>query len=120
MYWRILAAAALVDHRPDVGARVGRVADHQRAGRFDQPLEELVVDAVQHDRPAARRAFLAAVAEGRLADAQHGLVQVGRFVDDDRVLAAHLADDLLDERLGRLGRVAGRRRDAAGRPPSSR
>ena len=106
-----LRGGRLVDHRADVGARVGRIADHQRAGRFDQPLEELVVDAVEHDRPAARRAFLAAVAEGRLPHAEHGLVQVGRLVDDDGVLAAHLADDLLDERLA-LGRFAGGAEDA--------
>ena len=119
MYSRIFAAALSSITGPKSVPGIGRVADHQRAGRFDQPLEELVVDAVQHDRPAAGRAFLAAIAEGRLAHAQHGLVQVGRVVDDDGVLAAHLADDLLDERLAR--RACRRRRGGcSGRPPSSR
>ena len=39
--------------------------------------------------------------------AEDGLVQIGRIVDDNGILAAHLADDLLDERLA-LGRFAGR------------
>ena len=93
-------------------AGLDRIADHQGAGRFDQPPEKGVVDGLQHDRAAARRALLAAVAEGRLPHAQHGLVQVGRLVDDDRVLAAHLADDLLHERLAFGRRLAGGAEDA--------
>ena len=61
---------------------------------------------MQGDHAAARRTLLAAVAKGRLPDGQHGLVEIGRIIDDDRVLAAHLAHDLLDEGLAGL-RIAG-------------
>ena len=75
-----------VDHRPDVRARLQRIADDQPARRFDQAGEKRVVGGLNHDRPAARRALLPAVAEGGMADGEDGLVEVGRFVDDDRVL----------------------------------
>ena len=114
-----LRRGRFVDDRPHVRARIGRVADHERPRRFDEPPEEQIVDAVQGDHPAARGAFLAAVAEGRLPDAQHGLVEIGRVVDDDRVLAAHLAHDFLDECLVGL-RVAGACSGSAGQLPSSR
>ena len=46
-YTRDLGGGRFVDHRPHVGAGIGRVADHQRPRRFDQPAEEQVVDAGQ-------------------------------------------------------------------------
>ena len=68
------------------------MADAQHAGRADQPLDDLVVHAVDHDQPRAGRALLAGVAEGRVHHGGHRLVEVGVGVDDDRVLAAHLGD----------------------------
>ena len=118
IYWPDLGGGRFVDHRPHVGAGVGRVADHQCPRRFDQPAQERIMDAVQGDHAAARRTLLAAVAKGRLPDGQHGLVEIGRFIDDDRVLAAHLADDFLDEGLAGL-RVGRPFSGSAGRPPSS-
>ena len=64
------------------------------------------MDAGQGDHAAACRTFLAAIAKGRLPNGQHGLVEIGRLIDDDRVLAAHLADDFLHEALPGL-RIAG-------------
>ena len=57
------------------------------------------MDGVEDDDAAGGGAFLAGVAEGGLPHTEHRFIQVGGCIDDDRVLAAHLADDLLDERL---------------------
>ena len=102
-----LPRRAFVDDRADVGARVHGVADNQASRRLDKPAEKHLVDRVEHDRPAARRTLLTAIAERRLPHGLHGLVQIGRIVDHDGILAAHLADDLLHERLP-LGRSSGR------------
>ena len=81
MYWRIFAAAAASITGPNVRARLQRVADDQPARRFDQPREKGVVGGGDDDRAAARGALLPAVAEGRLANGDDGLVEVGGFVE---------------------------------------
>ena len=86
----------VVDDGADGAAGVFGRGDLEAARRFHQPRQEGVVQPRRHDRPAARRAFLAGVAEGAGDDAVDRLVQVGVVVDDDGVLAAHLGDDALD------------------------
>ena len=77
------------------GRQVGR-SDGQAAGGFDEARDEGVVRSVEDDRPRARGALLAGVAEGGGHGLEHRLVEVGVVVDDDGVLAAHLGDHLLD------------------------
>ena len=105
-----LGSGRFVDHRPDVRAGVGRVADHQCPRRFDEPAQELD----RGRRPRRSRGCMpnisARCSRRPTAARQHRLVEIGRFVDDDRVLAAHLADDFLDEGLAGL-RVAGHFQD---------
>src|SRR5262245_30878875 len=84
-----------VDNRADVRAGLHRVAHNERPRRFDKAMQERVVRGLYDDRPAARRALLPRESEGGLTNAEHGFVQVGRRVDNDGVLPAHLADHAL-------------------------
>ena len=62
----------------------------ETVGRGLEALDQLVVDRLQHDQPRAGRTFLPLVAERRVQDLDHRLIQICVGVDDDRVLAAHL------------------------------
>jgi hypothetical protein len=53
---------------------------------------------IDHDRARTRRTLLPRVPERALHNAAHGLVEVGVVVDNDGILAAHLAHDALDLR----------------------
>src|SRR5205823_728156 len=77
------------------GAHLAGMTDAQRTGGAHQPAHELVIDGLDDDQTRARRALLAGVAERRVDDGRHGLVEVGVGIDDDGVLAAHLGDHSL-------------------------
>ena len=62
-------------------------------------LDELVVDSLLHEQPAAGAAALALVEVEAEHRARHGGVEVGVGEDDVRALAAELEGDPL-ERLG--------------------
>ncbi len=109
----LLDVALDLDHRvgaddradADVGV-LGR-PDREAAGRLDEPAHEVVVGRLEHDHPRGGRALLPRVVEGRDDDLADGHIEIGVRVDDDRVLAAHLGDDLLDAVGGGvLGRLA--------------
>ena len=86
---------------PVSALRVVRAAEADRAGAFDQPVDELVVDALLDQQPRAGRADLAGVQEhGRQGEVQ-GDLEVGVGEDDVGVLAAELERDLLDRGGGR-------------------
>ena len=68
-----------------------------------QASDDGVVGAVDDDQPRRGRALLAGVPEGRVGRGGDGLIRVGVVVDDEGVLAAQLADDLLDVALPGLG-----------------
>ena len=95
-------ARRFVDHRADrSGGIVSRTHRHA-FGRLAQPVKKHIVHTVEHDDPAATAALLPRVAERRLDDRLNRAVEVCVIVDDDRVLAAHLDDQFLDERLAGL------------------
>jgi hypothetical protein len=79
-----------VDERPELGARVGRVADDRPAHPLEQPLPELVVDVLL-DEDAPRRGAL--LSRGDKRPGVRGLdgpPQVGVRHHDQRVLASEL------------------------------
>ena len=119
MVRRMRAVGLVVDDGADGAAGVLGRRDLEAARRLDQPRQEGVVQRRRHDHAAARRTFLAGVAEGAGDDAMNRLVQVGVVVDDDGVFAAHLGDDALDVVLPRP-HFGGLAIDAAGRRCASR
>jgi len=84
-----------VDHGADDGAWERRVSDRCGGGGFKEALDELVVDVGEDDEPRERGALLAGEAKGACEGGGDGFVEVGIVVDDERVFAAHLADDFL-------------------------
>ena len=74
-------------------------------------VAELLVDRVEDDDPAGRRAALARVRERRGQRPGDGAVEIGVVADDERVLAAELEADLREPPPSRLVDPApGRRR----------
>src|SRR6185295_6725364 len=86
-------------------------ADDQTFDGGCQALDDLVVSRADDNEASAGAAVLARVTEGRDEDAGDGLIEVGVFVDDDGVLAAHLRDDAFD--LSLAGSDLRRRQDDA-------
>ena len=93
-----------VDHRADLDAGRGGVPEQQLPRAPDESLDHGVVHGVEHHQPRCRRALLAGVPERRVGGRGDGLVGVGVGIDDERVLAAQLAHDLLEVVLARLRR----------------
>jgi len=84
-----------VDRRTHRGLGVESVAGRDVAGRFDDALDELVVDVGMDHGATRSRATLAGVAEGSLGGSCDCGFQIGVVEDDLGVLAAHLALDFL-------------------------
>ena len=84
----------------------------ERVDAGGEPLDERVVDRVEHDDPARSRAPLAGVRERRRERPLDRPVEVGVVADDERVLAAELHDRLREPAARRLGD------QAAGAAPS--
>ena len=82
-----------VDHGADDRAGQGGIADRGGRGGGDQAGDEGVVDVGEHDEPGQRGAFLAGETEGAREGGGDGFVEVRIAVDDERVFAAHFADD---------------------------
>jgi len=70
---------------------------------LDQLLDEVVVNLFRHDRAGARGALLPLITKGGLHYAFHGGFDVGFFIHDDGIFAAHLEDGALDPLLARHG-----------------
>ena len=78
-----------VDIRPDLGRLVSRIALRDLCSTLDEPGGEGLGDALLHEQPGAREAYLAGVVV--LLDCQiDGKVEVGVVEDDGRALAAEL------------------------------
>ena len=75
---------------PDVGRRIGGVAQHQLGGQRGDPLDELVGDVAVDDQPGGRGAALAGGAEGAEERAVGGQLEVGVGQHDHAVLAPEL------------------------------
>ena len=109
----------LVDHGPDVGARLPtRVPSRSFSTAVDELLLERVVHLLVRDDARRGRAALAGRAERRPHDAVDREVEVGVVQDDDRVLAAELEVHVLERLRARLQHLdaglarAGERDDA--------
>ena len=97
---RYLLELGLAYDRTDVHVGAARRPPILSALRVLHDLvQDLVVDVGVHDGAARGAALLARVAVGALHDVGRRRVEVGRVVDDHRVLAAHLGDDPLDPAL---------------------
>ena len=78
--------------------------------RARQPLQERVRRRLVHEHARGRGALLAGVAERRVHDLRHDVVEVGVGVHDHAVLSAHLGHDPLHVALA-LGRLGGGAQD---------
>jgi len=85
--------AALVDHRPDLGLRVGGVAHPQRLHGCDQSIGESVVNGVEDEDAADRRAALPREAENGRCEVRRGGTEIGALIDDRRIASAELGLD---------------------------
>ena len=103
-------AGVLVDHGPDVGLLVCRVAERQRLDLRQQSGDELVVDALLNVDPLDRDAALTGEGEAVLRSRRDGGVQVGVGLDDQRRRVAELEVDALPGRA--LARASSRRRSS--------
>ena len=95
-----LVELGLVDLRALLGRGVERVAELAGLDLRGELLDELVVDRLLNEQPAARAAALALVQEQAEQGAVDGRVEIGVGEDDVRALAAQLEGDPL-ERVGR-------------------
>ncbi len=86
---------SLVDHRTDRDTRFLGIPDPQTRRRGEKTLHHPIVVFLKHDEPGERGTFLALVTKGGINRVDDRLVEVGVGIDDDGVLAAHLADDAL-------------------------
>ena len=84
-----------------------RIADAQTGGGGEQALDHAIVIFLEHDQARERGTFLALITEGGINRIDDRFVEVGVGIDDDGVLAAHLADDAFQFALARAG-FAGR------------
>ena len=80
----------LGDERADLGRRVLRVADAQRADHLDERVDDLVVTLAAGEDARLRDARLAVVHERRELEAFDGRGEVGVVEDDRGRLAAEL------------------------------
>ena len=87
--------AARRGQRPDLGARVGGIADRERAGRGDERGDE-ALEALAHDVHALHRPTRLPTADAAgPRGAGGGMLQVSVGQHEHRVLAAQLERDLL-------------------------
>ena len=106
MYLENALVGSLVDHRADRDARFFRIADAQTGRGGEQTLDHAVVIFFENNQPRTGGTFLSLVTKGGVNRVDNRLVEVGVGIDDDGVLAAHLADDALQFALART-RFAG-------------
>ena len=93
----------LADDRAHVIVRIVAWSDRDFLRAFHQLLHKRVVDFFGDDRARARRTLLPLIPERRLHRAFYRRVDIGFFVHDDPVLAAHFQHRALDPHLPRNG-----------------
>ena len=93
-----------VDHRPDIGGEVGRIADHQNIHRAFEALDQTVGGFFRQEQNAQRRAALPGRAEGRENHIVDHLFALGGGVDEHGVEPAGLGDERDDRPLARRKR----------------
>ena len=87
------AVGGFVDDRADGDARFFRIADAQTGRGREQTFHDAVVIFLENDEPRAGGTFLSLVTEGGINRVDDRFVEVGVGIDDDGILAAHLAND---------------------------
>ena len=95
MYLRMLLVGSLVDHRADRDARFFRIADAQTGRGREQTFHHAIVIFFENNEPRTGGTFLALITEGGVNRVDDRFVEIGVGIDDDGVLAAHLAHDAL-------------------------
>ena len=86
----------LVDHRPDIGGVIERIADLELARGPDQHAQNLVGHILLQEQHAQRRAALAGAVESGSERIVDHLLRQRRGIDDHGVEAAGLGDQLDD------------------------
>src|SRR5262249_20792432 len=81
------------DYRTEVYVARERVANHDRAGPFNERVDERFVQRPFDVRARCSRALLALEPERRAHCSFRRRVNLGRRRDNDRVLPTHFADD---------------------------
>ena len=97
-----------VDHRADVGRRIGGIAEPKLRRRPGDHRDHLIGDVLLHEEDAARRAALAGGAERRGHDVVGDLLGQRRRVGDHGVDAAGLRDQRHDRPVLRGERAVDR------------
>ena len=92
--------------RADLGRRVERIADGDRPGALDDPLDELVGDGALNEQAAAAVAALAHVEVDAIDDRIERRVQIGVGEHELGILAAELELHLLQVALRRVDHAA--------------
>ena len=96
-----LPSGLFVDDGANVGARMHGIANDECLRCAHEPMKERFIRTAHNNRAACCGTLLTAETERALSNAKHCFVKISRRVDDDGVLAAHFADNLLDELLSR-------------------
>ncbi len=112
------------DHRAEIRARIGRIADHQVVRAAREFLHEAVVDRALHEDPRAGGAAFAVDREDREQRRVERAIEIGVVENEHRRLAAELHRILLEARAFHDplagDRAAGKRHRAHVRMPHER
>ena len=81
-----------VDHRPDIGRVVERIADDELARRAEQHVDHAPRHVLLEEQHAQRRAALAGAVEGRRQRVVDHLLRQRGGIDDHAILAAGLGN----------------------------
>ena len=100
-----------IDHRPDMGGGIARVADRKFARGARDHLDHAVGDVVLHEQQPQRRAALAGGAERRRHDIVGDLLGQCGGIDDHRIDAAGFRDQRHDRAVLGGERAVDRSRD---------
>jgi hypothetical protein len=88
-----IVSGTCVDQRPHLGRLLQRVADLERADRFQEVLFERLVHRLVHQHPAGGGAFLPGIEKGPFGGKSRGLRQVRILPDDKGIFTAQLELD---------------------------
>ena len=91
---------ALVNHRPDLGGGIERIADRELRDAGDESIEEVGVHPLVHDDALHRDARLPGIAVAAGSAGLAGAVEIGIGFDDDAGVAAQLQRHTLGAGLG--------------------